>query len=743
MKHLYIAEKPSVAKAFAQVLKVSGSGRDGYMESEKAVVTWCVGHLVTMCYPEVYDPALKKWSLQTIPFLPETFKYEVIANVKRQFETVSSLLRREDIDVIYVCTDAGREGEYIYRLVEMMSGVQGKTRKRVWIDSQTEEEIRRGIREAKDLSAYDNLSASAFLRAKEDYLMGINFSRAATLKYANTIRNCLNSNRFTIAIGRVMTCVLGIVVDREREIRHFQKTPYYGVEGQFALPATDPGDAAQKTETGVIRANWKAVSGSRYFESPLLYNEKGFRERKSAKELILGIGGKNTLLKTDDSVSEENVYEAENNITAVIEKNEKKSEKKYAPLLYNLAELQNDCARVLKIRPDETLAIAQELYEKKMTTYPRTDARVLSTAVAKEIEKNIRGLESVPALSVYAKSILQHGTHKTISKTRYVNDKQVTDHYAIIPTGQATGVIKSLKPNVYAVYMMIARRFLSVFFPPAIYEKNALTIAVPDLMNENTERFYTNYRLLKSKGYLHVTEAEKKPEQKNAVHEKADVLNPDSLSDASDKNNNKSNENEETEIDASFMEAIRKLRKGSKLEIKRFLIKEGETTPPKRYNSGTLILTMENAGQFIEDEELRAQIKGAGIGTSATRAEILKKLITNRYLQLNQKTQIITPTLTGEMIYEAVALSMPAMLRAELTASWEKGLSGVADGVINEQEYMKKLEGFIRRQVDGVKASDHGALLRARYDAIAAFYPEKTVRSAAKKTSGRRKTKKS
>ncbi|MBQ7677985.1 MAG: type IA DNA topoisomerase, partial [Lachnospiraceae bacterium] len=460
MKHLFIAEKPSVARAFADVLKIGGSGRDGFLESEEAVVTWCVGHLVTMSYPEVYDPALKKWSLETIPFLPETFKYEVIANVKKQFGIVSALLRRDDIDVIYVCTDAGREGEYIYRLVEMMSGLKGKTRKRVWIDSQTEEEIKRGIREAKDLSAYDSLSASAFLRAKEDYLMGINFSRAATLKYANTIRNCLNSDRFTIAVGRVMTCVLGMVVDREREIRHFQKTPYYGVEGQFALPAAEDKDAAKEAVPGMIRANWKAVSGSRYFASPLLYNEKGFRERKSAEELIRNLGGKKPDFKTGDSVSQENVYEAQNNITAVIEKNEKKTEKKYAPLLYNLAELQNDCARALKISPDETLSIAQELYEKKLTTYPRTDARVLSTAVAKEIEKNIRGLESVPALSVYAKSILQHGTHKTIAKTRYVNDKQVTDHYAIIPTGQATGVIKNLKPTVYAVYMMIARRFL-------------------------------------------------------------------------------------------------------------------------------------------------------------------------------------------------------------------------------------------------------------------------------------------
>lgn len=683
MKHLYIAEKPSVAKAFAQVLQVGGSGRDGYMESEKAVVTWCVGHLVTMCYPEVYDPALKKWSFQTIPFLPETFKYEVIANVRKQFQTVSSLLRREDIDVIYVCTDAGREGEYIYRLVEMMSGVKGKERRRVWIDSQTEEEILRGIREARDLSAYDSLSAAAFLRAKEDYLMGINFSRAATLKYANTIKKCLNSDRFTIAIGRVMTCVLGIVVDREREIRHFQKTPYYGVEGQFAIPA-------QET---IVSANWKAVSGSRYYESPLLYNEKGFRERKSAEELIQSLGGKIPAGEQKETPAKDAGYDVPDKITAVIEKNEKKTEKKYAPLLYNLAELQNDCARKLKISPDETLAIAQELYEKKMTTYPRTDARVLSSAVAKEIEKNIRGLEGVPELSVYAKSILQHGTQKTISKTRYVNDKQVTDHYAIIPTGQETGVIKNLKPTVYAVYMMICRRFLSVFFPPAVYEKTALTIAVPNLTDEKTERFYTNYRLLKSKGYLHVAEVEKK-----------------------------SNENEETEIDASFMEVIRKLKKGSKLEIKRFLIKEGETSPPKRYNSGTLILTMENAGQFIEDEELRAQIKGAGIGTSATRAEILKKLVSNRYLKLNKKTQIITPTLTGEMIYEAVAASMPAMLKAELTASWEKGLSGVAEGSISEREYMEKLEGFIRRQVEGVKAHDRSAYLRERYDRIAAFY---------------------
>ena len=715
MKHLYIAEKPSVAKAFAQVLKVGGSGRDGYMESENAVVTWCVGHLVTMCYPEVYDPALKKWSLQTIPFLPETFKYEVIANVKRQFETVSSLLRRQDIDVIYVCTDAGREGEYIYRLVEMMSGVKDKKRLRVWIDAQTEEEILRGIREAKDLSGYDNLSASAFLRAKEDYLMGINFSRAATLKYGNTIKNYLNLDRFVIAIGRVMTCVLGIVVDREREIRHFQKTPYYGVEGQFAIPEQE----------AMISANWKAVSGSRYFESPLLYNEKGFRERSSAEELIQSLGGTIPAGEQKETPAKDAGYDVPDSITAVIEKNEKKTEKKYAPLLYNLAELQNDCARKLKISPDETLAIAQELYEKKMTTYPRTDARVLSTAVAKEIEKNIRGLEGVPELSVYAKSILQHGTQKTIAKTRYVNDKQVTDHYAIIPTGQATGVMKSLKPNAHAVYMMICRRFLSVFFPPAMYEKSALTIAVPDMANEKTERFYTNFRLLKSKGYLHVADAGGKKKQETAAEEKADVTISSAPGEETDKKNNKSNENEEREISEALMESLKKLRKGSKLEIKRFLIKEGETSPPKRYNSGTLILTMENAGQFIEDEELRAQIKGAGIGTSATRAEILKKLITNRYLQLNKKTQIITPTLTGEMIYEAVAASMPAMLKAELTASWEKGLSGVADGSISEKEYMEKLERFIRRQVEGVKAHDRSAFLRERFGSISSFYSRK------------------
>ncbi|MBR5969103.1 MAG: type IA DNA topoisomerase [Lachnospiraceae bacterium] len=738
MKDLFIAEKPSVAKAYAQVLQVRGGGKDGYMESERAVVTWCVGHLVTMCYPEAYDPAMKRWTLEKIPFLPAQFKYEVIANVKKQFGIVSGLLKRADIGRIYVCTDAGREGEYIYRLVEMMSGVRGKERRRVWIDAQTEEEILRGIREAKDLSAYDNLSASAYLRAKEDYLMGINFSRAVTLKYAKEIKNYLNIDKCVIAIGRVMTCVLGMVVTREREIRDFVKTPYYGVEGCFLLPgaasaqateaqAKEEADAEADAEAAsrqTLTAAWKAVKGSRYHESPLLYNEKGFRERASAKALISSLGGAEEAANSGKEDGAQERYPlADESITAVIEKNEKKTEKKYAPLLYNLAELQNDCARSLKISPDETLQIAQELYEKKLTTYHRTDARVLSTAAAKEIEKNIRGLEQVEELKIYAKSIIQHGTHKTIAKTRYVNDKQVTDHYAIIPTGQGTSVIKSLKPNSHAVYMMIARRFLSVFFPPAVYEKIALTIAVPDLEGKYTERFYTNFRLLQSKGYLHVAGEGRKAKAESAEKKKADDTNQDAADATEDSKNNNRDENETVETDEQKMELLRKLRKGTKLNIDSFSIKESETTPPKRYNSGTLILAMENAGQFIEDEELRAQIKGAGIGTSATRAEILKKLVGNAYLNLNKKTQIITPTQTGEMIYETVAASMPSMLKAELTASWEKGLAGVAEGRISEAEYMEKLEGFIRRQVEGVKSADRSALLKARFDAIAPYYP--------------------
>ena len=679
-----------MAQAFAKALGIAAVRREGCIESEDTIVTWCVGHLVTMCYPEVYDDALKRWSLSTIPFIPQTFKYEVIGNVRKQFAIVSGILNRPDVEKIYVCTDAGREGEYIYRLVEMLSGVRGKERLRVWIDSQTDEEILRGIREAKDLSAYDHLSDAAFLRAKEDYLMGINFSRAMTLKYANPIKNYLKTDKCVIAVGRVMTCVLGIVVDREREIRHFVKTPYYGVEGTFALPGEEL--------VASVTASWRVTEDSRYAGSPLLYNEKGFRERETAAELIKELLGEW--------------------ITSVIEKNEKKKETKNAPLLYNLAELQNDCSRYFKISPDQTLQIAQELYEKKLTTYPRTDARVLSSAVAKEIGSNITGLQGYDKVAVFAKAVLQHGTHKTIHKTRYVNDKAVTDHYAIIPTGQGIAAVKGLSTLAQQVYELIARRFLAVFYPPAIYEKVSLTIAVNNSINENTERFYTNLRSLVQTGFLHVLT---RPEQPKTGGEEKEAGKED-----------------ERIADEILFSAVKKLRKGSRVTLKSLDMKESETTPPKRYNSGTLILTMENAGQFIEDEELRSRIKGAGIGTSATRAEILKKLVTNRYLQLNKKTQIITPTLLGEMIYEAVNCSMKPMLSPSLTASWEKGLASVANGEIGEAEYMEKLDAFIRRRVNAVKAQDHSGVLRARFEAIAPFYREQTSRDRKSRTKQKR-----
>ena len=692
MKTVYIAEKPSVAQAFAKALQINGSRKDGYIESGDAIVTWCVGHLVSMSYPEAYDNALKKWNLATIPFLPAEFRYEVIPAVKKQFHVVSGILNRDDVDTIYVCTDAGREGEYIYRLVEMQAQVAGKQRKRVWIDSQTDEEIRRGVDEARDLSAYDNLSAAAFLRAKEDYLMGINFSRAMTLKYANPIKNYLKTDKCVIAVGRVMTCVLGMVVDREREIRSFVKTPFYGVEGAFALP----------DETAVT-ASWKAVEGSRYDESPLLYNEKGFREKKDAEELIAAL-----------------IPHAagESSVTAVVEKIEKKTEKKSAPMLYNLAELQNDCSRYFKISPDQTLQIAQELYEKKLTTYPRTDARVLSGAVAKETGRHIQGLTEWEPVAVFAKAILQHGTHKTIHKTRYVNDKAVTDHYAIIPTGQGILDIARLSPLSRSVYELITRRFLAIFYPPAVYEKIGLTISVPYHNEQYIEYFYSNFRSLKQKGYLHVSDAP----ATRGMTDQGKKITTDPNTDEADKPDSGT----ENESDQAVMEAVKKLRKGSKITLQSLRIKEGETSPPKRYNSGTLILAMENAGQLIEDPELREQIKGAGIGTSATRAEILKKLISNRYLQLNKKTQIVTPTQLGEMIYETVFCAMKPMLSPSLTASWEKGLTGVSEGTVSEAEYMNKLEDFVRRRVEIVKQQDTSTLLRARFDAIAPFYKKKS-----------------
>ena len=655
-KSLYIAEKPSVAQEFAKALKLKLNRKDGYLESEEAVVTWCVGHLVTMSYPEEYDPSFKRWSLETLPFIPEQFKYEVIPAVAKQFKIVSGLLNRPDVDTIYVCTDSGREGEYIYRLVEQQAGVHGKERRRVWIDSQTEEEIVRGIREAKDLKEYDNLSASAYLRAKEDYLMGINFSRLLTLKYGNSISNYLHTKYSVISVGRVMTCVLGMVVRREREIREFVETPFYRVLSTI-------GEAEESFE-----GEWKAVEGSRYFESFDLYKENGFKEREKAEELVAYL-------------------EAPSPVTCQITAIEKKKEKKNPPLLFNLAELQNECSKRFKISPDETLRIVQELYEKKLVTYPRTDARVLSTAVAKEIHKNLNGLMKYEPAVSYLQEIVSFGSHKGLAKTRYVNDKQITDHYAIIPTGQGIGALKSVSALSAKVYDVIVKRFLSIFYPAAVYQKVSITTKVKE------ESFFSNFKVLAEAGYLKVV--------------------------------NEENQSQEKSADQKMFERVNALKKGMVLPVSAFEIKEGKTSPPKRYNSGSLILAMENAGQLIEDEDLRAQIKGSGIGTSATRGEILKKLFHIKYLSLNKKTQIVTPTLLGEMIYDVVEHSIRSLLNPELTASWEKGLTYVADGDITPEEYMQKLDHFIVSRTMGVKGLNNQGQLRACYDRSAKFYKKK------------------
>ncbi len=655
-KSVYIAEKPSVAQEFAKALKLNTRKKEGYLESDEAIVTWCVGHLVTMSYPEVYDEKYKKWSLETLPFIPKEFQYEVIPNVRKQFRVVSGVLNRSDVDTIYVCTDSGREGEYIYRLVEQMAEVKGKKRKRVWIDSQTEEEILRGIREAKDLEEYDNLSASAYLRAKEDYLMGINFSRLLTLKYGYSISNYLGNKYTVLSVGRVMTCVLGMVVRREREIREFIKTPFYRVLSNISL------------EGKAFDGEWKAVKGSHYFESLDLYKENGFKERAKAEELIAYLSGDDPLICTVASI-------------------EKKKEKKNPPLLYNLAELQNECSKRFKISPDETLRIVQELYEKKLVTYPRTDARVLSTAVAKEIHKNLNGLSKYEMASPYLKDIVTFGSHKGLEKTRYVNDKQITDHYAIIPTGQGLQALNRVSHTVKQVYDTIVRRFLSIFYPPAVCQKVSIVTKIKE------ESFFSNFKVLAEEGYLKVAG-------------RGNAGKPDS----------------ETEMDMGFFELIQKVKKGTVLQVKELTIKEGETSPPKRYNSGSIILAMENAGQLIEDEDLRAQIKGSGIGTSATRAEILKKLIHIKYLMLNKKTQIITPTLLGEMIFDVVEHSIRSLLNPELTASWEKGLTYVADGEITSDEYMVKLEHFINSRTQGVLRLNNQYQLKGCYDKAAAFY---------------------
>ncbi len=668
-KNLYIAEKPSVAKEFAKALHENFSNRDGYQESENSVVTWCVGHLVTMSYPEVYDPALKRWSMDTLPFLPKEYKYEIIPDVKKQFNIVKDLLNREDVTCIYICTDSGREGEYIYRLVDQEAKVPAnKERRRVWIDSQTEEEVLRGIREAKTWDAYDNLSDAAYLRAKEDYLMGINFSRILTLRYGSVVQNFLNAEkRAAISVGRVMTCVLGIVVRREREIREFVKTPFYRV--------------VAKAEQG-FEAEFRAVEGSRYYNTPALYKENGFKKKEDADKLIEMLSGKN----------------------ATVASIEKKVEKKAAPLLFNLAELQNSCSKIFKISPDETLKITQELYEKKLVTYPRTDARVLSTAVSKEINKNINGLRNFAPVADLAKEIIETGSYKGVEKTKYCDDKKITDHYAIIPTGQtnAYAALGRLQKNVYE---LIVRRFLSIFFPPAEYRKIALSLDI------DGEKFFANFKVLEKEGYLKVT-GRKKEEPETKKQDDAEAKKQD----------DKQEEQEDVIVSSDSLEKINALKKGDTVGITGMEVKEGETKPPKRYNSGDLILTMENAGQFIEDEELRAQIKGAGIGTSATRAEILSKLVKIEYLALNSKTQIFTPTKLGEMIYEVVTGSISPLLRADLTASWEKGLSQVAEGTISSEEYMKKLEDYVSRMTIKVKGLNNSALLNGAFREVQKYY---------------------
>ncbi|SEV92117.1 DNA topoisomerase [[Clostridium] fimetarium] len=686
-KSVFIAEKPSVAQEFAKALKVHFGRRDGFLEADDYIVTWCVGHLVTMSYPECYDTRLKRWSLETLPFLPKEFKYEVIPAVSKQFGIVKSILTRDDVETIYVCTDSGREGEYIYRLVEQMAGVTGKKRKRVWIDSQTEEEILKGIHNAKDLSEYDNLSEAAYLRAKEDYLMGINFSRLLTLKYGRNIATYLRADRIVLSVGRVMTCVLGMVVRREREVREFVKTPFFrviaevetGVENSKkkvnteALANTEAPANIESTNTTstthTFEAEWRVTDKSKYFESPFLYKDNGFKEREKAKELITYVSDPEPVISTLNSI-------------------EKKKDVKNPPLLYNLAELQNECSKLFKISPDETLKIIQELYEKKLVTYPRTDARVLTTAVCKEIHKNIGGLRNYILAKDFASEILEKNMYKNIDKTKYCNDKQVTDHYAIIPTGQGFGALNSLSATASKAYEIIVRRFLSIFYPAAQYQKISLTTAVKE------ENFFASFKVLVDEGYLKVI---------NYSFTKV-------------------KEETEDKCDAEFFEMIKKLKKGDKLPFNSLTIKEGETSPPKRYSSGSIILAMENAGQLIEDDDLRAQIKGSGIGTSATRAEILKKLDNNKYIAINKKTQIIMPTLLGEIIFDVVYSSIKHLLNPELTASWEKGLTYVAEGSITSEEYMVKLENFVRMRTSGVLKLNNQSQLNGMFNEDSKYY---------------------
>jgi len=684
-KTIFIAEKPSVAKQFAQALKLKTQNHNGYLESENTIITWCYGHLVTMSYPDAYDENLKKWSFSTLPFLPDSYLYEVIANSKDQFDTVAKLLNRDDVDTIYVCTDSGREGEYIYRLVEMQANVSGKVRKRVWIDSQTDEEIIKGIKNAKDLSAYDSLSDAAYLRAIEDYLMGINFSRALSLKYSQSIKDFLSVDKAVIAVGRVMTCVLGMVVQREREIRNFTKTPFYKVNCNVALNENDLSKG--------FTAEFKAVEGSDYFESPLLYSEKGFRKREDAQAMI-------------DKLP----------MNVTLKSKSKKKEQKSPPFLFNLTDLQETCSKLFKISPDQTLSVIQTLYERKLVTYPRTDARVLSTAVAKEINKNIQGLTRYAVCAGFASEILNSGSYKGIEKTKYVNDKAITDHYAVIPTGQGLEALDSLPETTRRVYEIIVRRFLSIFYPEAVYEKVSVCVTA------DKESFFANFKVLKSEGYLKVTTnsfAKKKDTAKDTQNS-ADNDNTDE--EANDKS-----KDEDIKVDSEFLEQLDTLKKGDVLTAKSYEIKEGETSPPSRYNSGTLMKAMENAGQQIDDnEEFRAQLKGSGIGTPATRSGILEKLCKNGYLKNNSKTQVITPELMGEMIYDVVDNSIKPLLDPRLTASWEKGLNQVAEGETSYDEYKVKLYDYVKRRTDLVRNLNNQPQLRSKYMEAAQYYKKST-----------------
>ena len=644
-KKLLITEKPSVAMEFAKALKITAPRKNGYIESEEWIITWCVGHLVTMSYPDKYDEKLKFWRLDTLPFIPKEWKYEVISNVQNQFNIVQSLMQREDIEEIYNAGDSGREGEYIQRLVLMMAHPNPKAKvKRVWIDSQTEEEILRGIREAKDSSEYDSLSDSAYLRAKEDYLIGINFSRLLSITQGRTLANKINEEKASISVGRVMTCVLGMIVSREREIRNFVKTKYYKIVGEF-------GD-----ENSAFKAEWKVNEKSKLFESPLLYNESGFKNEQKAKDFIVSLQGKK----------------------AIITELKKSKQKENAPLLFNLAEIQNECTKRFKIKPEETLDVIQNLYEKKLVTYPRTDARVLSTAVAKEISKNLNGLmrgykdEEVQNL---LKKMVDEKYSTNLVKTKYVNDSKITDHYAIIPTGQGYENYEKLPELHKKVYNTIVKRFIAIFYPPAEYNKVNVVVDV-----EN-ETFIASGKVCISQGYLEVLRPQNKAKK--------------STSNAQNVENNSESSKESEDGIENNLEVFKSLKKGQEILVNNYEIKEAETTPPSRYNSGSLILAMENAGKLIEDEELREQIKGAGIGTSATRGEIIKKLEKIKYIDINSKTQIVTPTQKGEAIYDVVNFSMPDMLNAKLTASWEKGLDLVAKKEIKPDEFMTKLVNYI------------------------------------------------